>query len=853
MTKYLRASVYLLLILCTSTVTAQFPYFESFKNATASGINFGGAPSAFLTAGGSAYNLAGLAHTGTPIDRNGQGYLRLTSNSRNQKGYIYSNTVFPFTQGLTVQFEYYIYGGTGADGISFFLFDATADPFNIGGFGGSLGYAQITTTDPISPGVSKGYMAVGLDEFGNFSNPSEGRQGGPGQIAGSVTLRGKGDGAALTAGNYSFLTSTNTNTLGFNLVGDLNNRQPDSTSVGFRRVLIDLSPNPNGGYNITVRITRGGPTLVTTTVINNFYYPEVAPSNLKYGLASSTGDQTNFHEIRNVLIDSKAANTLVPPIATNDAFTICQGIVASVDVAANDRTTNAGGSINKASIDLNPAETGLQNSFTVAGKGVFTIGEENTILFTPQANFIGTVSASYNIKDTFGMTSNNATVTLTYTAAPVQPVAGIDQLLNISTATTNYTLQANNPGTDVGTWTQVSGPSTAVIVNPTQFNSAVNNLNGGVYIFRWTIKSTGGCELTDDVQIVVNHIPVATNDALTTNYNTSGTVLVLNNDTDVDGNNTIDKATIVVKTQPQSGTLSIDPLTGIVTYTPNLGFSGTDFFTYTVKDNFGAESNEATVSIIVNPQPDPTTIGLAKALTSRTRNLDGSYDLIYTFNLVNFGNVETIYNISLIDDLEATFKKNAVVVKRVTATGTLTANNSYNGYTVKNMLLPSSNLLAARKEQVILEINVSLTQGEGVFNNTATAEGLNSKDGSPVSDQSTDGLVPDPNAPSDVSPALPTPVTLNEEDLFIPGGFSPNNDGINDYFVIENGSRYQIHLEIFNRWGNRIYRSVNYKNEWNGTSTEGVRVGDNVPTGTYYYVIKIDGVNKYVGHLTLSR
>ena len=853
MTKLLRATIYLLLITCTSTVTAQFPYFESFKNSTAAGINFGGAPSAFLTAGGSAYNLAGLAHTGTPIDANGSGYLRLTNNSRNQKGYIYSNTVFPFTQGLTVQFEYYIYGGSGADGISFFLFDATASPFNIGGFGGSLGYAQITTTNPISPGVSKGYMAVGLDEFGNFSNANEGRQGGPGQIAGSVTLRGKGDGAALTSGNYPYLTSVQTNSLGFNLVGDLNNRQPDSTSAGYRRVLIDLTPNPNGGYNITVRITRGGPTLVTSTVINNFYYPEVAPTNLQYGLASSTGDQTNFHEIRNVIIDSKAVSTLTPPTANNDAFTICQGITASVDVAANDRTTNAGGSINRASIDLDPSAVGLQNTFAVPGKGVFSISEESNILFTPENNFSGTVVASYNIKDTFGMTSNNASITLTYTAAPVLPVAGADQLLNISTATTNYTLQGNSPGTDVATWTQVSGPSTATIVNPALPNTAVNNLTNGVYIFRWTIKSTGGCELTDDVQIVVNHIPVAFDDALTTDYNTSGTVLVLNNDTDVDGNNTIDKATIVVKTQPLNGRITIDPLTGLVTYTPNPGFQGTDVFTYTVKDNFGAESNEATVNIVVRPQPDPTTIGLAKALTSRIRNLDGSYDLIYTFNVVNFGDVENIYNIALNDDLKTTFKNNTVVVKRVTATGTLSANNNYNGNTDINMLLPTSYLVALAKEQVVLEINVSLSQGEGTFNNSAIVSGLNTKDGSPVSDQSTDGLIADPNSPKDVSPAIPTPVVLNEEDLFIPGGFSPNNDGINDFFVIENGSRYQINLEIFNRWGNRIYRSVNYKNEWNGKTTEGIHVGDDVPTGTYYYVIKIDGVNKYVGHLTVSR
>ncbi|MET3114113.1 gliding motility-associated-like protein [Pedobacter sp. CG_S7] len=854
MIKLLRLALCFIFSLGITNAFAQFPYTESFKNATAPGINFGGAPSAFLTAAGSSYDLETLSHTGTPIDVPDNGYLRLTNRSLNQKGYIYSNSIFPSTQGLTVQFEYYVYGGSGADGISFFLYDATASPFNIGGFGGSLGYAQITTTTPTSPGVSKGYLAIGLDEFGNFSNTNEGRQGGiTGLSPGSVTLRGKGDGAALTAGNYAYLTSIKTSSLGFSLVGDITSRQPETASPGFRRVLMDLVPNPKGGYNITVRISRGGPTLVTSTVINNYYYPGAAPANLKYGFASSTGASTNFHEIRNVYIDVLDENSLVFPKAANDELTLCQGNLARIDISTNDKTDNAGGSINKASIDLDPTTTGLQDTFTVPDKGVFSINPGGDIIFTPVPSFSGSVIGSYNIKDTYGKTSNNATITLTYTAGPVTPNAGTDQLLNISTPTTTFTFQGNNPGASTGLWTQISGPSTATFVNPAQFNTAINNLSSGVYIFRWTLRSAGGCELFDDVQIVVNHPPVANNDALSTDINTSAAVLILNNDTDADGNNTLNRGSVVIVRQPQNGTLVVDPQTGIVTYTPNNGFYGNDFFVYTVKDILGAISNQATVNIIVNPPPMPSRIGLAKALTSNIKNMDGSYDLSYTFNIINYGAKASIDNVSLTDDLKSTFKNNTVIVKRLIATGNLIVNPAYDGVTVKNMLLPNSNISAQNKEQVILDINVNLKETEGTFNNIAFALGYSSNDGSPTNDQSTNGLFPDPEVANDVSPAIPTPVTLNQVELFIPGGFSPNNDGINDYFFIENAANVQIHLEIFNRWGNRIYRSTNYKNEWNGKTTEGIHIGEDVPVGTYYYIIKIDGKNKKAGPLNIRR
>ena len=74
-------------------------------------------------------------------------------------------------------------------------------------------------------------------------------------------------------------------------------------------------------------------------------------------------------------------------------------------------------------------------------------------------------------------------------------------------------------------------------------------------------------------------------------------------------------------------------------------------------------------------------------------------------------------------------------------------------------------------------------------------------------------------------------------------GFSPDGDGNNDLFVIDGIDNYpEASVTIFNRWGNTVYKSEGgYNNDWDGTSTEGVRFGDNnnLPVGTYFYIIDL--------------
>ena len=57
--------------------------------------------------------------------------------------------------------------------------------------------------------------------------------------------------------------------------------------------------------------------------------------------------------------------------------------------------------------------------------------------------------------------------------------------------------------------------------------------------------------------------------------------------------------TTVVATDPPNGTTSVNATTGTITYTPDVGFTGPDSFTYTVDDTEGDTSNDATVTVTV--------------------------------------------------------------------------------------------------------------------------------------------------------------------------------------------------------------------------------------------------------------
>ncbi len=85
-------------------------------------------------------------------------------------------------------------------------------------------------------------------------------------------------------------------------------------------------------------------------------------------------------------------------------------------------------------------------------------------------------------------------------------------------------------------------------------------------------------------------------------------------------------------------------------------------------------------------------------------------------------------------------------------------------------------------------------------------------------------------------------------------GFSPNGDGINDFFIINNIELYPNNtLQIFNRWGNKVFEGKRYMNTWDGIATEG---GGSklLPVGPYFYVLELNeaGVKPVIGWIYIN-
>jgi uncharacterized repeat protein (TIGR01451 family) len=230
------------------------------------------------------------------------GYLQFTDVATNKAGSILYNRPIPSSAGVVATFDQWQYGGSGADGISFFLVDGATNLTATGASGGSLGYAQKTGIN----GILGGYVGIGLDVFGNFYNDNEGR--GQGCVApfkppfptalvpGTVTIRGPG---SLQQG-YCFqaATATTTNPPMANLPGSLHGT---TLANARRRVDITITPAPSPRIMVSVDFGTGPQPVIDIPA------PPNPPSTYKFGWSGSTGGSTDVHLLRNVIV-----KTVVP-------------------------------------------------------------------------------------------------------------------------------------------------------------------------------------------------------------------------------------------------------------------------------------------------------------------------------------------------------------------------------------------------------------------------------------------------------------------------------------------------------------------------------------------------------------
>lgn len=412
-----------LALLCAPAAQAQFKVSSTFRNSSETGWtitgtnNTGTNDSGILTGGYGAI-------PNNVNDANGSGWLRLSTALNNQQGLaLYTGGSFPSSQGVTVEFDYVNWGGNGADGTAFFLYDATG---TMAGAlpGGALGYCF----------GNGAYLGIGLDEFGNFSGSQPGVAGGcpansssPGSQADRLVLRGP--------------TSDNNRWLAGAAVGGGGIDSPGATArPASNHLMVALIPNaPQPGYTVTV--SQGPSGGAQTVLLSNINFDYAAPANLRMGYAASTGGLNNIHEIRNVLasvpadvgiaktvsaarirrgqpvtytltisnndINSVVAGNQAPTIPGTDAADIADAFPAQVAAVSWTCAASAGSTCPAAS---GTGDIAIAGGYSLLPGGTLTFTATGTVASNAacNGNVANTATVAFSATDRFGdINANN--------------------------------------------------------------------------------------------------------------------------------------------------------------------------------------------------------------------------------------------------------------------------------------------------------------------------------------------------------------------------------------------------------------------------------------------------------------
>ena len=283
---------------------------------------------------------------------------------------------------------------------------------------------------------------------------------------------------------------------------------------------------------------------------------------------------------------SSATVTITVPqtvTAVNDSGTTAPVTPITTDVLANDTHTTGGAPLNPASVVIASAPANGTTSINPAtGK----------ITYTPAAGFSGVDTYNYTVCDKSTPTPVCSTATVSITV-----LNGVTADPDAGTTPPITPISTDVLANDTTTGVALNPASVAVTVAPGHGTTSVNTTTGVVtytpaagfsgvdtYTYRVCDLSATPVCATALVTITVPNAPVANPDTVITPPNTPVTTNVIGNDTVTPGGAPLDPTSVGIATGPAHGTVTVDPTTGAVTYTPNPDYSGPDSFTYTVCD-----------------------------------------------------------------------------------------------------------------------------------------------------------------------------------------------------------------------------------------------------------------------------
>ncbi|MCH1928635.1 tandem-95 repeat protein [Shewanella sp. A25] len=323
-------------------------------------------------------------------------------------------------------------------------------------------------------------------------------------------------------------------------------------------------------------------------------------------------DSFSYQVSDNLNVSSNVASVTLNIIGVNDAPQAISDVVSTdedlpvdIDILQND-------------VDIDGDDLDVSSIVIVQQPAHGQVSEQNGVLtFTPDTDFVGNDALQYKVADEHGLMSNVATVYFTVLGVNDAPVALDDTASLDEDTSVEIDVLANDSDIEDGK----PDPATVLIIqSPQHGRVTVDPITGvvtytpdkdyfGPDSFVYLVDDSGNASPEEPpvhsnpatVNITVNPVndaPVAKDDDIILEETDLPVVInILGNDLDVDG--TIMGSSVTIVAQPQLGTVAVNPVTGLVEYTPSLNYNGYDEFTYQVKDDQGAISNIAKVLLSI--------------------------------------------------------------------------------------------------------------------------------------------------------------------------------------------------------------------------------------------------------------
>ncbi len=298
-----------------------------------------------------------------------------------------------------------------------------------------------------------------------------------------------------------------------------------------------------------------------------------------------------------VTIIVQGNNDNLPPNANNDVVTTDTNTPINIDASNNDT-------------DPNNDPLTVTDIIQDPTSGTVVIEDNGTVTYTPNTDFVGCDAFAYNVCDEGGLCDIGIVSIAVGTDTCVHPpIAEDDEAVTFESTPIEIAVLDNDtdpenededPTNDqILTATLLSDPANGIVVplGSTGFTYIPNNGFVGLDYFMYVVCDDGIPVLCDTAYATITVLPSGLNaepDIVYTPLNTPVDIAVLTNDSGTE----IHVTDII--SNPSNGTITVTPGTDIITYTPEDGFVGTDYFEYEICDD-GGECDITIVTIIVLP------------------------------------------------------------------------------------------------------------------------------------------------------------------------------------------------------------------------------------------------------------